>query len=87
MKMYQNMMETMVEDTLDILLPELDCCTCELCRNDMVAYALNHLPPRYVVTQSGGVISKADTMRIQHMTDVRTALVRAAQMVKENPRH
>lgn len=87
MKMYQNMMETTVEDTLDMLLPELDCCTCELCRNDMVAYALNHLPPRYVVTRSGGVISKADTMRIQHMTDVRTALVRAAQMVKENPRH
>lgn len=87
MKMYQNMMETMVEDTLDILLPELDCCTCEHCRNDMVAYALNHLPPRYVVTRSGGVISKADTMRIQHMTDIRTALVRAAQIVKEHPRH
>ncbi|MBD5160698.1 MAG: late competence development ComFB family protein [Oscillibacter sp.] len=87
MKMYQNMMETMVEDTLDIVLPELDCCTCEFCRNDMVAYALNHLPPRYVVTQSGSVISKADTMRIQHMTDIRTALVQAAQVVKEHPRH
>ena len=87
MKGYRNMMETMVEDALEAMAPELDCCTCEQCRNDITAWALNHLPPRYVATDAGGVISKADTMRIQHLTDVRTALVQAAQMVKENPRH
>ena len=35
----------------------------------------------------GGAISKADTMRIQHLTDVRTAVLQAAQVVKEHPRH
>ena len=87
MKKYENMMETIVEEELDAMAPELECCTCEQCRNDMTAWALNQLPPKYVVTQAGGAISKADTMRIQHLTDVRTALVQAAQMVKEHPRH
>ena len=87
MRKYENMMETIVEEELDVMAPELGCCTCEQCRNDMVAWALNQLPPKYVVTRAGGAISKADTMRIQHLTDVRTALVQAAQMVKENPRH
>ena len=87
MQKYQNMMETMVEEVIEIVAPELDCCTCEQCRNDIAAWALNHLPPKYVVTRAGNAISKADTMRIQHMTDVRTAVVLAAQTVKAHPRH
>ena len=87
MKKYWNMMEAMVDEALDAMLPDLDCCTCEQCRNDIAAWALNQLPTRYVVTSTGGVISKADTMRIQHMTDIRTALVQAAQVVRERPRH
>lgn len=87
MKKYENMMEAFVENELQVMGDSLECCTCEQCLNDIAAYALNHLPPRYVVTQAGGAISKADTMRIQHLTDVRTALVQAAQVVKEHPRH
>ena len=60
---------------------------CDQCRSDIAAHALNHLPPRYVATQSGGAISKADSLRIQHLTDVRTAIILAAQVVKEYPRH
>ncbi len=87
MKKYDNVMETIVEEELDAIKPELDCCLCEQCRNDIVALALNRLPPQYVVTRAGGAIRKAETMRIQHLTDVRTALIQAAQMVKESPRH
>ena len=87
MKKYENMMETIVEEELDTIGQDLDCCLCEQCRNDIAALALNRLPPQYVVTRAGGAIRKADTMRIQHMTDVRTALIQAAQMVKSQPRH
>lgn len=87
MKRYENVMEALVEEELDILGDSLGCCLCEQCRNDVAAHALNQLPPRYVVTSSGSVISKADSMRIQHLTDVRTALLQAAQLVRENPRH
>lgn len=87
MKKYVNMMENIVEDEVDLMAPGLGCCLCEQCRSDIVALALNHLPPQYVVTQAGGVISKADAMRIQHITDVRTAIVRAAEIVRKGPRH
>ena len=74
MKRYENMMEGFVEEVLDIMGDSLGCCMCEQCRNDVAAHM-------------GGAISKADTMRIQHLTDVRTAVLQAAQVVKEHPRH
>lgn len=87
MKQYENMMESFVEEVLDLMGDSLGCCMCEQCRNDIAARALNQLPPRYIVTPIGGAISKADTMRIQHLTDVRTAVLQAAQVIKEHPRH
>ena len=87
MKLYQNVMESFVEEELDRMGDILGCCLCEQCRNDVAAYALNHVPSRYVVTKSGGIISKADSLRTQHLTDVRTALLQAAQVIKETPRH
>ena len=87
MKKYVNMMENIVEETLDGLADVLDCCLCEQCRNDIVACALNNLPTRYVVTQSGGLISKAENMRTQHSADVRTSIIRAVQIIREHPRH
>lgn len=87
MRNYENMMEAMVEEVLNIMGDSPHCCMCEQCRSDIAAYALNHLPPRYVATRAGGAISRADSLRIQHLTDVRTAVVQAAQMVNESPRH
>ena len=87
MKLYENMMESFVVEVLEKMMPELNCCTCEQCQSDIIAWALNQLPPKYVATQAGGVISKADTLRIQHLTDVRTAIVQGAELVKVHPRH
>ena len=87
MKLYENMMEAFVEDELNRMGDSLGCCLCEQCRTDIAAYALNHVPPRYVVTRSGGLISKAETLRTQHLTDVRTALLQAAQVISQYPRH
>ena len=84
MKMYQNIMETIVEEQYDELKDSLDCCTCAQCRSDMIAFALNQLPTRYVATSAGGTIS---SLRIQHMTDIRTALIKASKIVKDFPRH
>ena len=87
MKKYENMMELIVEDEIDAVAHGMGCCLCEQCRNDISALALNRLPPQYVVIRAGGAIRKADTMRIQHLTDVRTALIQAAEIVKNSPRH
>ena len=87
MKKYVNMMENIVEEEIDIMAPGLGCCLCDQCRSDIAALALNHLPPQYVVTQVGSAIRKVDAMRIQHLTDIRTAIIQAAEIVRKDPRH
>lgn len=84
---YKNVMEDLIEEEFDGLKPSLDCCTCDDCRNDMIAYALNQLPPKYVATRKGEVYSKTFILRNQHRTDIMAALTKAAKVVKENPRH
>lgn len=87
MRLYKNIMEDVVEDQFDAMKDSLDCCTCEQCRSDIIAYALNQLPSKYVVSQTGELISKLHNLERQKVTDVRRYLIEAAQLVKENPRH
>ena len=87
MAIYHNVMEDVLEMEYDALKDSFGCCTCEQCRNDVIAYALNHMPPRYVVNRSGSVLVKLESWRQQGLTDVRTALTRAAMVVSEKPRH
>ncbi len=84
---YRNVMENLVEEIYDEVAPSLKCCTCETCRGDMIAYALNQLPPKYVVTDKGEVYSKMYVLRNQHRTDIMASLTKAAKLVQEHPRH
>ena len=84
---YHNMMEDILEMEYDALKGSFGTCTCDRCRNDVIAYALNHMPPRYVVNVSGSVMVKLESWRQQGLTDVRAALTRAAMLVGEKPRH
>jgi len=85
----RNLMEGLVTQRLDEVLAEESnkICRCEQCRLDMVAIALNDLPPRYVVTQRGETYSKADLLEVQRFVDVLTALAKAVKIVNNNPRH
>ncbi|MBC7344450.1 MAG: late competence development ComFB family protein [Clostridia bacterium] len=81
-------MEDMVWGFLDEVLekhPEI--CRCELCRHDIAALALNNLPPRYVVRETGEVLSRTAVLEPQYRTDVYAALTQAIMLVKEKPRH
>jgi competence protein ComFB len=64
-----------------------DICPCEKCRLDIAAIALNNLPPRYVVTDRGEVLTRTSGLDIQISADVIQELSRALQMVKERPQH
>lgn len=44
----QNLMEEIVLQNVDSVMASQGCCTCDVCRTDVIAYALNHLPPHYV---------------------------------------
>lgn len=84
---FQNVMEMLVYNKLKSMLHIIDCCHCEKCQKDVVAYTLNHLPPKYVVTHQGELYTRAEALKLQYETDITTALLKAAQIVKENPRH
>lgn len=83
----QNVMETLVEEHLDKLMESTDVCTCDYCRADIKALALNKLPARYASRLEGNLITRVDNMRRQASTDVIAAITEAINIVSENPRH
>ena len=42
---YHNLMEDIVLQHVDRILEADGCCCCDICKSDVIAYALNHLPP------------------------------------------
>ncbi len=82
-----NIMVECVTETIDSVLSMYDCCKCEKCRMDMIALALNRLPPRYVVRTSGAALTRFTLSREQEKAEVITAIVQAVELVSKNPRH
>ncbi len=81
-----------MEDAVEMLLPDIlngydELCCCEECLNDIKAIALNNLPPKYVATEKGRVLSKANVFTIQSEVDVTKAIIDAIDKVIKLPRH
>lgn len=84
----KNVMEIIVWENMDRVLAGIpDVCRCAKCRDDIAAYALNQLKPRYATTHKGEIISKAGTLEPQQNLDVITALTQGIEQVGRNPRH
>lgn len=88
-KMIYNVMEEFVKEEVEHLMNQEDYkgCTCERCRSDIIAMALNKLPAKYVVTEQGEVICKVEATIPQNRVDILTAVAEAATMVQKSPRH
>nr|PZN04786.1 MAG: competence protein ComFB [Bacillota bacterium] len=87
-KLYlKNYMENVVFLLLDELLKEKGACTCERCRHDVAAIALNHLPPKYVVSETGEVYAKTEILNQQFRTNAVVEILKAIEVVQKNPRH
>ena len=86
--MLVNMMEHYVDERLAELLRQFDCCKCEICIEDMKAFALNRLPAKYVSTVSGQVFTRIQQeMECQPTVDLDVAILQAIESVSSNPRH
>jgi competence protein ComFB len=83
----KNYMEDVVADMLDNVLKEIHSCTCEKCKYDITAIALNSLPPKYVVTRKGQLYTKLSALQQQFDVDLIAAITKAAVIVNRNPRH
>lgn len=80
-----NIMERLIEVKIGPAMDKFHCCTCEHCRQDITAFALNKLTPRYLV-QDPELIAEAMEDK-EANTQVTTALVQAILKVKANPKH
>ncbi|MDP6685963.1 MAG: late competence development ComFB family protein [Candidatus Omnitrophota bacterium] len=85
---YRNYMEEAVLEELNDVLAQLkDTCKCERCREDMLAYSLNRLPAKYVVTVLGNVYTKLHQLKAQSKADITVQLMEAVKVIKKSPRH
>ncbi|MDR0919973.1 MAG: late competence development ComFB family protein [Oscillospiraceae bacterium] len=79
-----NVMEKLVIQKLDAAFQKFNSCKCDRCRQDVVALALNKLPPKYVIIAPDDIddyISKQDD------SAVTSSIIQAIFTVRTHPRH
>jgi competence protein ComFB len=79
-----NAMEGYVLQKLEQVLSRFQCCRCDRCKKDIVALALNKLPPKYRVVSEGQPLPDLDP---QTSAQVVTALIQSVIQVRSRPRH
>lgn len=84
---YHNLMEDIVLRYVDGTMAAGGGCTCALCRADVIAHTLNHLPPRYVRTEAGRMMVELSSYDTQFRADVLAALSESVKLIQENPHH
>ena len=62
-------------------------CSCERCQADIMALALNQLPPRYYVSSRGEIMTQLESQALPDQARVMADVVRAAQQVSATPSH
>ncbi len=83
-----NYTEVLVKQHFDEVIGKFDdVCKCQQCKFDILALALNKLPPKYVVSEKGAVFSKAQSFTTQSNVDVVGAITDAINKVKGRPNH
>lgn len=83
----KNYMEEAVYMLLPEVIKDINTCKCPKCILDIVAMALNQLPPKYIVTEKGELYSKVSTLKQQFEVDIIAAITKAIVLVKRSPRH
>ncbi len=84
-----NFMEEAVKRVFEELLQEAPYRSLpfdEKTKLDILAFTLNHLPPRYLVSEKGLLYTRVDELRQQFKTDIIVELTQAIDRVKANPR-
>lgn len=84
-----NKMEEAVKQATDQMLASQGSgmCLCQRCRLDILALALNTLPPKYVVTNIGNAVTNVALDSSQWKANVTMAVCSAIETVKSRPRH
>ncbi len=84
-----NKMESVVRQITEQMMGRSDAsvCGCSRCKLDVLALALNSLPPKYVVTNIGNAVTNVDLDSSQWQANVTMAVCNAIEVVRSRPRH
>ena len=82
-----NILEEVMRLEAPKVMKGLEMCGCDRCINDVLAIALNSIPPKYVVTQRGALFAKISAYGTQYQTDIFAHLTKACVTVGKAPSH
>ncbi|MBN2621156.1 late competence development ComFB family protein [candidate division WOR-3 bacterium] len=85
---YQNYIEKIVRDELKKAYErDKDLCTCDICFQDIMTLTLNQLPPMYVSSDIGHIMTMYNLTKDQLQAQVTVELQKAIDQVKKHPKH
>ncbi len=83
-----NAMESVVYDKLELILEKEEAgCRCEQCMSDVICLTLNKIPPKYVASDAGVLLTKVSVVTHQDEIDILNKIVESLVIVRKNPRH
>jgi len=84
----RNIMEDITRKYLDEMLSmRFDICTCETCKQAIIAFALTRISPKYVLNDSEYLEKIIKQVRTEHSTLILKELGTAIRTITANPRH
>jgi competence protein ComFB len=85
---YENYIEKIVREELDKMYEgNKDLCRCDLCYRDIMTLTLNNLPPMYVSSNVGHIMTMYNLTKDQLHASVVVELLKAIEQVKTSPNH
>ena len=90
--MLKNYTEVAVTEVFEEVLAALrkkdpNICACDRCREDVMAVALNRLPPKYIATDKGEIFTKVNFDRVGGKAEIIASLIHGFELVGKHPRH
>lgn len=83
----RNMVEEHVAEGYDNLLEHFpDFCGCPMCRADVMVFALNRLPARYVASTEGHVVTELNLDKDQMRATIEVTMMDGFKKVASAPR-
>lgn len=87
-RLVHNVMEDLIRAEIDEYIDSLGICTCPVCRRDLLTLTLNNVSPKYVTSEKGAAITKAERIASrEEELKLLTEITYYAQMVKQRPNH
>ncbi|MFH0790596.1 MAG: CheR family methyltransferase [Candidatus Omnitrophota bacterium] len=84
----KNVIEDIARDFLNTTLTmRYDICTCNQCKNEMLAYVLSRVPAKYATTEQGVLYTIIEQTRVEHAVEITKEILNAINIIGKNPRH